>query len=78
MGRLDSRLERLERRAGTSPLERERSINCEVLRRMSDEDLDRYEEALERLEGGGAFEAGDLPFLRKVEELVEEVRVESA
>lgn len=76
MGIIDSRLQRLERQAGTNPRERERSIRREALRRMTDEDLDAYEEALGYLERVGEFEDGDLPILRRVEELVQEVRVE--
>lgn len=71
------RLEALEARTGLSlegQEQREGGVRREVLRRMSDDELDSYTEALERFEATGEFEGQDLPILRHVEELVEEVR----
>lgn len=85
MGSLERRLRTLENTAGflSSPEEREERLRREVLRRMTDEELWRYEEVLEaayeRSEGspGGVpvqWRDEGLPILRRVEELWREVR----
>lgn len=75
MGRIDGRLRRLEERVGTSPTEHERTIGRELLRRMSDEDLDAYEAALICHEAGaGVHVVEDRTIVARVEALYEEVR----
>lgn len=75
-GPMRKRLERLESRRVAGRAADAGSVHREVLRRMTDEELDLYKEALERSEavGKSAFEDRDLPIIRRVEELVEEVR----
>ena len=77
MGTLDRRVESLEARSGLGPRERERrarEAGREVLRRMTDEELDSYEEAVKRLEATGGFGDEHLPILHRAEELAAEVR----
>lgn len=78
MGSLERRLRTLERAADIPPNEQdERRRRGEVLRRMTDDELRRYEEALEeaqeRADGVIEWREEDLPILRRVEELAEEV-----
>ncbi len=77
MAPIGKRVEALEARRGLGPRDRERrarEAQREVLRRMTDEELGAYEQALERFDTAGSFGDEDLPILRRVEALVGEVR----
>ena len=72
MASLERRLQQLESHAHTSRQEDEAAVIREVMRRLTDEELERYERALDRaLEEGFAEE--DRPILERVERLYEEV-----
>jgi chromatin segregation and condensation protein Rec8/ScpA/Scc1 (kleisin family) len=62
--------------------EQEERRRREVLRRMTDDELRRYEEALEaaheRVDGAIEWRDEDLPILRRVEELTEDVAADIA
>ena len=78
MGRkIDRRVEALEARSGLGPRDREqreREAGREILRRMTDEELDAYEQALKRLDTADGLEDEDLAILDRAEELAREVR----
>ena len=78
MASLERRLRQLETHADTSSRrEDEAAIGGEVMRRLTDEELERYERALDRaLEEGFAEE--DRPILERVERLYEEMSCEFA
>ena len=77
MASLERRLRQLETHADTSRREDEVAVGGEVMRRLTDEELGRYERALNRaLEEGFAEE--DRPILERVEWLYEEVSREFA
>ena len=72
MASLERRLQQLETHAATLRQEDAEAIDREVLRRLTDEELERYERALKRaLEEGFAEE--DRPILERVQRLYEEV-----
>ena len=78
MRNLERRLRDLESASGLPPNEQEeRRRRGEVLCRMTDDELRRYEEALEaaheRADGAVEWREEDLPILRRVEELTREV-----
>jgi hypothetical protein len=62
------------------PGEHEEATRREVLRRMTDDELRRYDEALEAAHERGddpvQWREEDLPILQRVEELYEEVAVD--
>ena len=73
MASLERRLRQLETHADTSRREDEAAVVREVMRRLTDEELECYEQALNRaLQEGFAEE--DRPILERVERLYEEVR----
>ena len=76
---LHGRLERLEKivRGGGTLTEAGLTLggHREVLHRLTDEELERYHDALER---EGAWAEENLPILRRVEEVWEEVERERA
>ncbi len=79
--RLERRLRTLESSAGVpDPDEREEQQRHEVLRRMTDEELWRWHEVLEAAHERGEdpiqWRGEDLPILRRVQELEEEVAAE--
>lgn len=77
MAPIDKRIEALEARRGLGPLDRERRAResqREVLRRMTDEELDLYEQALERLDTASELGDEDLAILSRAEDLAGEVR----
>ena len=55
-----------------------RPFNCEVMRRLTDEELERYEEAFSRVLESGDFAEEDRSILERVEWLYEEVSREFA
>jgi hypothetical protein len=69
---LRRRLERLEE-VHYPATPREDAIFCEVLRRMSDEELDHYERAFKRAQASGEFLEEDGPIVERVEALYGEV-----
>ena len=72
---LERRLRQLETHAATVRREAEEAVGRKVLRRLTDEELERFDRALERaLEEGFAEE--DRPILERVERLFEEVASE--
>ena len=72
MASLERRLRQLEIHADTLRREDEEVVGREVLRRLTDEELERYDRALKRaLEEGFAEE--DRPILERVQRLYEEV-----
>ena len=72
MASLERRLRQLETHAATLRREDEEAIIKEVLSRLTDEELERYDRALKRaLEEGFAEE--DRPILERVQRLYEEV-----
>jgi len=72
MASLVRRLQQLETQAATVRREDEEAVGREVMRRLTDEELERYELALKRaLEEGFAEE--DRPILERVQRLYEEV-----
>ena len=78
MRSLERRLRDLENISDLPPSEREeRRRRGEVLRRMTDDELRRYDEALEaaheRADGAVEWREEDLPILRRVEELTADV-----
>lgn len=70
MGSIDRRLNRLESASRRGRFSTTEGARQEVLRRMTEEELERYAEALGR-EGG--FSDGDAPILERVRELWGEV-----
>jgi hypothetical protein len=76
------RLERLEERARSSRGEAEESTRSaesrEVLRRLSDPELEAYADALRRFNAESAPLGQDGPILARVTQLYEEVRHEQA
>lgn len=78
MGSLERHLRSLEECSGGDLAGHEAVVRREVLRRMSDEELYRYRDVLERFEAAGEVSDEDLPILRRVEELVREVKDELA
>jgi phosphoglycolate phosphatase-like HAD superfamily hydrolase len=83
VGRIDSRLIRLEREAATNPQEHERAIDREAFRRMSTADLVTFERTFQRVEDMGeelteeeqvSFEAA----YERYRELFEQVRSDPA
>ena len=72
MASLERHLRQLEAHADTSQQKDEAAVGGEVMRRITDEELERYERALDRaLQEGFAEE--DRPILERVERLYEEV-----
>lgn len=75
MGSLERRLRALESDLGGPASEGLRlGVHREVLQRLTDEELERYRDALDH-EGEWAEE--DLPILRRVEDLMEKVANEA-
>jgi hypothetical protein len=77
VGRLGRRIASLEERFKVP----EDAISDEVIKRMSDEELEDYAESLRRLAGRGEpfeLEEEDEPIWRRRQELYEEVRDECA
>ncbi len=75
MGRIKGRLRRLEERAGTRPSEqRDDPVGREVLRRMTDEELEAYGAALRRHEALEDATDADRVIADRVKTLYEEVR----
>lgn len=77
MAPIDKRVEALEARHRLGPHDRERrsrEARREVFKRMTDEELDACERALERFDTAGSYGDEDLPILRRFEELAGEVR----
>ncbi len=77
MGRIGGRLRRLEERVVPTPTECEGGAKREVLRRMTNEELDAYGAALSCYEAGEDATIEDRALLARVEALYEEVRDES-
>ena len=73
MASLERRLRQLETHAATVRREDEEAVVREVLRRLTDEELDAYEEALRRALESGEFAEQDRPILERVERLYEQV-----
>ena len=72
MASLERRLQQLETYASTLRREDEEAVGREVLHRLTDEELERYDLALKRaLEEGFAEE--DRPILERVQRLYEQV-----
>ncbi len=69
------RLESLEARANKFR-KGDEAVSREVLRRMTDEELEAYDEVLRRALEGGGFIEEDRPILEPAEELYREVRNE--
>lgn len=69
MGSLERRLARLERAPEVTD---DRALRREVLRRLTDEELDDLEAVLE---GGEPLRAAEAPILSRVREIEEEVCV---
>lgn len=78
MASVDRRLERLERRHGAAPLVLERAVGREALRRLSWEELSRYEAAVAAKEAGEDLTEEDLSAAARVRDLQEEERLELA
>jgi tetraacyldisaccharide-1-P 4'-kinase len=76
MGSIRRRLRSLEERSGGVLTDHEEAVKREVLRRMTDGELHRYHDVLERFETAGEVGDEDLPILSRAEELIREVRDE--
>ena len=78
---LHKRLEGLEKMARQGALAgagRTLEVHREVLQRLTDEELERYHDALEALEEReGEWAEEDLPILQRVEDLMEKVANEA-
>ncbi len=72
MESLERRLQQLEYYAATVQREDEDAVGREIMRRLTDEELERYIRALERVLEEG-FTEEDRPILERVERLFEEV-----
>jgi len=70
---LERRLQQLETHAHTSRREDEAAVDREVMRRLTLEELTRYERVLERALEEEGFVEEDRPILERVEQLYEEV-----
>ena len=74
MGRLERRLRALESDLGDPASEGPRlEVHREVLQRLTDEELQRYHDALEAAEREGEWAEENLPILQRVEDLMEKV-----
>jgi hypothetical protein len=73
MASLERRLQQLETHAATIRREDEAVVGREVMRRLTDEELDTYEEALRRALESGEFAEENRPILERVQRLYEEV-----
>jgi hypothetical protein len=69
---LERRLRQLEIHADTLRREDEEAVGREVMRRLTDEELELYDRALNRALKEG-FAEEDRPILKRVEQLYEEV-----
>ena len=78
MASLERRLRQLETHADTSRREDEAAVGREVMRRLTDEELERYDGALSRALELGEFAEEDRPILKRVQRLYEEVSREFA
>lgn len=78
MGYLERRLKRLEAATGTTPTAQDETVRRAVLGRMSDEDLDACEAAIERSEAGEEPTEADRAIAARVEAIREELENEFA
>jgi hypothetical protein len=72
-GGVRRRLENLEERAWSSGQEAEERVSREVMRRLTDGELDAYADALRRMLDGEETAPGDEAILARIQELREEV-----
>jgi hypothetical protein len=71
---IERRLRALESDLGGSGLEKLRlEVHREALARLTDEELQRYHDALEAAEREGEWAEKGLPILQRVEDLMEKV-----
>ena len=73
MASLERRLRQLEAHAATLRQEDAEAIGQEVLHRLTDEELERYERALKRALEEKEFAEEDRPILERVQQLYEQV-----
>ena len=73
MASLERRLQQLETYAATMRREDEEAVGREVMRRLTDEELEWYERALKRALGEEGYAAEDRPILERVQQLYEQV-----